>query len=300
MTTTIRPAQADDLEATDALVVASINDLTQRHGFGAIAKASPPRLQRFSLADDPEGLWVAEQDGGLVGFGFSWVNDDLWFLAQLFVRPDVQTSGVGGALIAKALEHAKLRRVRARALITFAFNRASQALYMRHGLFPVTPLYVFSAARSQIAERGIRSPLRSEPLLLSAADAKLLRDIDAVTVGVSRHKHHSYMLGEGGLNGMTLWAGRECVGYAYIGPDGHIGPVAVSDARFIDDAFSAALVRASEQPVNQVSAFLPGSSPAVLQSALGFGMRIVLPMLLMADNLPGTWDRYLPRNPGLM
>lgn len=300
MTPTIRPARPEDLGAADALVVSSINDLTHRHGFGTIAKPSPPRLQRFSLDDDPQGLWVAEQDGELAGFGFSWTNDDLWFLAQLFVRPDVQTKGVGRELIAKTLEHAVMRHAGARALITFAFNRASQGLYMRHGLYPVTPLYVLSAPRREIAARKVRTALRSEPLVLSSRASELVRTIDAASLGVSRHKHHGYMLGQGGLTGISVWDGENCVGYAYIGPDGHIGPVAVTDTKYIADALSAALTKALELPVDQVSAFLPGSSPDALQCALHLGMRIVLPMLLMADRLPRPWDRYLPRNPGLM
>jgi hypothetical protein len=55
-----RPAGAQDLERADQLVVASINDLTRRHGFGPMAASHPPNFQLFSLKDDPDGLWVAE------------------------------------------------------------------------------------------------------------------------------------------------------------------------------------------------------------------------------------------------
>jgi hypothetical protein len=40
----------------------------------------PPAFSRFSLSDDPEGLWVAEDDGEILGFAFSWLCGDLWFL----------------------------------------------------------------------------------------------------------------------------------------------------------------------------------------------------------------------------
>ena len=82
-----RPAQAHDLAVTEALVVASINDLTERHGFGSMATASPPNFQLFSLQDDPDGLWVAEDGDDILGFAWSWVCGDVWFLAQLFVDP---------------------------------------------------------------------------------------------------------------------------------------------------------------------------------------------------------------------
>jgi hypothetical protein len=51
-----------------------------------MATSSPPNFQLFSLKDDPDGLWVAE-DGG---FAWSWVCGDVWFLAQLFVDPAQQ------------------------------------------------------------------------------------------------------------------------------------------------------------------------------------------------------------------
>jgi Acetyltransferase (GNAT) family len=85
-----RPARAQDLERVDAIVVASINDLTERHGFGSMAVSRPPHFQSFSLKDDAAGLWVAEDAGEILGFAWSWVCGDLWFLAQLFVSPGQQ------------------------------------------------------------------------------------------------------------------------------------------------------------------------------------------------------------------
>jgi GNAT superfamily N-acetyltransferase len=300
MAATIRPAGDDDLEAADALVVASINDLTERHGFGSIATQSPPLLQRFSLRDDPEGLWVAEDEGEILGFGFSWTNEDLWFLAQLFVRPDRQADGLGGILMEKALAHARMRGARSRALITFAFNRASQGLYMRHGLYPVTPLYVMSAPKAVVAARLKESPLSVETLELRDASSDWLAAIDRAALGASRAKHHAYMITEGGLKGFAFRAGAERVGYAYLGGDGHVGPIAASNARHLPDALGAALALACTTPSERVSAFLPGLSSAVLDRALEAGLRIALPMLLMGDKLRTPWDRYCPRNPGLM
>jgi hypothetical protein len=66
-----RSARAEDLTTADAPVVASINDLTVRHGFGPMANASPPSFQLFSLKDDPDGLWIAEHGGDILGFAWS-------------------------------------------------------------------------------------------------------------------------------------------------------------------------------------------------------------------------------------
>jgi ribosomal protein S18 acetylase RimI-like enzyme len=82
------------------LVVRSINDLTERHGFGPITTLRPPPdFQLFSPNDDPDGVWVAKADGDIVGFALSWVCGDLWFLVELFVASGQQGRGVGNELL---------------------------------------------------------------------------------------------------------------------------------------------------------------------------------------------------------
>ena len=46
-----RPARAEDLERADALVVANINELATRQGFGPIASANQPKPALFALQD---------------------------------------------------------------------------------------------------------------------------------------------------------------------------------------------------------------------------------------------------------
>lgn len=123
-----RPARADDLVAADALAVARINDLTVRHGFGPMATANPTGFLLFSFKDDPAGLWIAEDGGAIVGFAWSWVCGDVWFLAQLFIDPAQQGQGIGNEMLARTFEHARASGAVHKALITFTFNRVSQGL----------------------------------------------------------------------------------------------------------------------------------------------------------------------------
>jgi len=296
----LRGARAEDLEESDRLVVSSINHLTSEHGFGAIASASPPLLQRFCLDDDPKGLWVAEDDGDMVGFGLSWMCDDFWFLAQLFVAPDRQQSGLGAKLLQRTLEQAELRRATRKALITFAFNRSSQGLYVRHGLYPDHPLYLVSGSREGTLARLTVKPLVGEPLELTEASLDRLADVDRSVLGFSRRKHHDYMLRTAGLKAVGFRVGTTCVGYAYVSQDGHIGPLAIEDADLFRPAFSAAVLFAAQGNPPTISALLPGINQQALRMALDVGMRITLPLLLMSDGKVGNWDRYCPRNPGIM
>jgi ribosomal protein S18 acetylase RimI-like enzyme len=295
-----RPARAQDLERADQLVVASINDLTQRHGFGPMVASHPPNFQLFSLKDDAGGLWVAEDADEILGFAWSWVCGDLWFLAQLFVSPGHQGRSIGNELLKRTFEHAQKSGATNRALITFTFNTVSQGLYIRNGLFPRFPIYNFSVAR-ELLMGGLQGPqFRHVPLKETTSDLHNLAQIDARVLGVSREKHHRYLINDKATRGVGLWTGDDCVGYAYISTGGHIGPLAVARPDAVGTAFRTALTLAAESGSSLVSAFLPGTSEAALRTAVEHGMRITFPMLLMSSHDFGDWTGYLPRNPGFM
>ncbi len=295
-----RPAGAQDLERADALVVASINDLTARHGFGSVAVSRPPNFQLFSLEDDPGGLWVAEDGDDMVGFAWSWVCGDMWFLAQLFVSPGQQGRGIGQELLTRTLDHAQKAGAASTALITFPFNTVAQGLYIRNGLFPRFPIYIVSVRREQLIGRVQGPQFRAVPLDETASNLRSLAQIDAQALGVSREKHHRYLINDPATKGVCLYEGDDCVGYVYVSSDGHIGPLAVTQPDALDTAFRTALHLAAEGGSSKVSAFLPGPGEAALNIAVEHGMRITLPMLLMSSRDFGDWRRYLPRNPGFM
>lgn len=298
-----RPAREDELEHAEGLVVRSINELTQRHGFGPMASLRPPHFQLFSFNDDPDGLWVAEDSGQILGFAFSWVCGELWFLAELFVSPDQQGRGIGNELLQRTFEHARKKGAATKALITFAFNTVSQALYIRHGLLPRTPIYFMKVPRDALApplaDRLHNGELRCEPLRHTDSDLQSLAQIDAAVLGISRGKHHKYLGNDSAMKGVLLYAGGDCAGYAYVNADGHIGPMAVAQRHCVGAAFRTVLDFAAASGAPHLSAFIPGTSDA-LPIAIENGMRITFPMLLMATREFGVWGQYLPRNPGFM
>jgi GNAT superfamily N-acetyltransferase len=252
-----RPARAQDLMRAGELVVRSMNDLSERHGFGPMAVVRPPAFSVFSLSDDPDGLWIAEDAGEIVGFAFSWACGDLWFLAQLFVSPGQQGRGIGQELLTRTLEHAEKTRAKTKALITFTFNSVSQGLYIGHGLFPRFPIYSFIAAREALIGRLPAEPLRCVPIEDTPAELRSLDQIDARAMGFSREKHHRFLIGDGTMRGFLLHAADQCVGYAYVAADGHIGPLSVAERSHLGPAFEAALNLAAEGASSQVSAFNP-------------------------------------------
>jgi GNAT superfamily N-acetyltransferase len=300
MSLVFRSARAEDLEATDKLVVDSINDLTERHGFGPMASPSPPHFQLSCLEDDPDGLWVAEDGDQVLGFAWSWVGGDFWFLAQLFVAPGQQGRGIGQELLQRTLEHARKAGAVRKALITFTFNPVSQGLYIRHGLFPRFPIYFFSAPRDVLVARLRPKSLNCVRLADTESHLQNLASIDARSSGVSRIKHHRYLIKDANARGALLCEGDEPVGYAYVSRAGHVGPLAVARPEMLESAFRTALSMAVESGSAKISAFLPGPADTALSVAVGSGMQITFPLVLMSDYAAAGWTQYLPRNPGFM
>jgi ribosomal protein S18 acetylase RimI-like enzyme len=295
-----RPAREEDLEIADALVVSTINDLTERHGFGSMAALSPPKFQLFSLKDDPDGLWVAEEDERVLGFAWSWVCGDIWFLAQLFVSPDQQGRSIGNELIKRTLAHAEKSGASNRVLITFSFNTVSQSLYIRHRLLPRFPIYSVYVPREQLISRLRGRQFDVTPLEEDTLTLRRLVRADERVFGVSREKHHRYLIKDNKTKGFNLYDGSRWLGYAYVDGSGHIGPLAVMESRVVATAFRTALQLAAESGSSQISAFLPGVNQPALDVAFEHGMRIKFPMLLMSLRQFGNWIQYLPRNPGFM
>jgi hypothetical protein len=162
------------------------------------------------------------------------------------------------------------------------------------------PIYFLGAARERVTIGLPDAPLQSIAIEETATHMKSLADIDAHAIGVAREKHHRYLLHDPATKGIMFCAGSERVGYAYIGSDGHIGPLAVKRAEILDDALASALKIAADGGSKQISAFLPGTCHGALSLAVKQGMRITFPMLLMASPGFGDWTQYLPRNPGFM
>jgi GNAT superfamily N-acetyltransferase len=286
----IRQARADELDRLQQLIVVSINDLTRRHGFGELASVRPAAFQQYFFDRDPGGFFIAEDEEGLVGSAFSWVCGDLWFLAELFIAPRLQGGGTGRELLRRTLRHADQANAKTRALITFTFNTVSQGLYLRHGMFPRLPVYMFGAERGALANVVPDPQLEFRRVGADESDVATLAAIDRDALGVSRDQHHRYLLNEPAVKGFLLHDGGVCIGYAYVAATGHVGPLAVTRRELMAPAFRGALR----------IAFLPGTCEASLRVAAEHRMRIALPMVLVSDRAFGDWQRYLPRNPGFM
>ena len=134
----------------------------------------------------------------------------------------------------------------------------------------------------------------------SSPDLGTLAAIDLSVLGVSREKHHKYLLNDRAMKGLLFYKVNDCVGYAYVASTGHVGPLALRSSDDMEEALNTSLNIAAEGQSDQVSAFLPGSNEAALRVAAEHRMRITFPMVLVSNREFGDWSRYLARNPGFM
>ena len=186
--------RAGDVARAHELAIAAFEDLGRR----LHAPPPPPpgdpaaayvRLRRL-LATDPGGCWVAEDAGGLAGVGLALLRDGLWGLSLLIVRPDLQSTGVGSALLRRTLEYGVSARggivlaspdpraLRAYARAGFALHPSLTATGIVRGMVGCAEVRPFAPDDHELAaavDRAVRGvPHGSDLDALAAAGNELL------------------------------------------------------------------------------------------------------------------------------
>ena len=300
MDITYRPAKPEDLEEAERVAQQSANALRVRHGLRPSSAPPSTAFPKFCLAQDPSGLWVAEDGDTIVGFGFSWMTGKLWFLSQLFVRPETQAQGIGQALLAKTLMQAERNGGANRALITFAYSIASTGLYLQNGLYPREPLYRMAAPAQTVAKKLAHADYEATPIAPWPAPREWMAEIDEALLGLRRNLHHEFLLGSVAARAIRIERAGGTAGYAFISSQGHVGPLAILPGADAKGVVITALRSALESGPSRVSMTIPGRADVVMQAVLALGFRIEVPLVLMAWRPFGNWCNYLPRDPGFM
>ncbi len=199
----IRTATMDDLPAVHAVWYAT----------ETVGEADPPPLGgphpwlRHVLRTGT--LLVAEHDGAIIGFAGIIERGELVYLTDLFVAPETQSHGVGGALLDAILP----RDGRKLATIGSSDPRAL-ALYIRAGMTPEWPDFQIHVERERW--RAADVDLGGVQMVEAARMEADLLAWDAEISGRPRPEEHQYWVDE--CAGTPFWFQRagERIGFGYV------------------------------------------------------------------------------------
>lgn len=283
----LRPATPSDLPRVGEIFAAT-QDADSRPPSGSV-----PSLYHHELAGGE--LFVAEREGRVVGFAALLTRGSVHFLADLFVDPDEQSSGLGSRL----LEHVLPRDRRPRCTLASSDPRAL-GLYVRAGMRPYVPVFQL---RGNLATGRGPAAGKLEVVDARPGDPDLL-DWDRAIGGRPRPQDHAYWIQHRG--GVPFWLVRDGtrVGYGYIqtysddlpDPAGIVtlGPIGVRDPSDAEPSLLAAVRWASRQKL-AMRLSVPGCHPA-LGSLIALGLRIYDTSYYCSSRQPRFADlrRYLP------
>lgn len=147
MNLTIRPFSADDLETLREILVASFDgvsiDQNIERKFGSFGQHDWRFRKGRHLDDDvcrdPDGIFVGEIDGHIVGFITTWMDCEsgVGFIPNMSVRAEVRGQGVGRQLLEFALQRFREHGLTVARIETLDQNAIGQHLYPSLGFVEV-------------------------------------------------------------------------------------------------------------------------------------------------------------------
>ncbi|HVA06671.1 MAG TPA: GNAT family N-acetyltransferase [Acidimicrobiales bacterium] len=107
---TLRPMEEADVPGAVEAFDSGFLAMRARYGMPVTAQSLQEERRRQNrtrhfLSTDPEGSWVADDDGLIVGMSQSFIREGYWTLSQLGTVPGRQGRGLGRELLRLALSH---------------------------------------------------------------------------------------------------------------------------------------------------------------------------------------------------
>lgn len=294
---TYEQGNIDDNYAAFLLFEEALADLVLRFGFaGSTSWEDADKLARMWQKRRPlyehifqtsDQFWLAKQNGDVVGFSRAIKRDGGQELTELFVKPDLQSGGVGRELIARAFPAASARR---RFIIATPDFRA-QALYLKSGVFPRFPIYYFGRQPELVP---FETDLEFVPLTNSEEMVATLATIDTEVIGFQRDVDQRWFLAN--RRGYLYVRNGRPVGYGYVGETS--GPFALLDAADFPAVLAHAESTVFAEGLTQFGVEVPMVNETAITYLLSRKFKIDAFMaMFMSDRPFGNFDRYLITSP---
>jgi hypothetical protein len=293
----LRPGTPLDTPIAFEIFTESLADLNRRTGVNNDPGAPDPfqKAHRWEqwmplyehLAITADEFWIAECDGKPVGYARSIFRDGARELTELFVLPGKQSTGAGGALLARVFpEEGAAHRT-----ILSTIDERAQALYLRSGVYPLSPVYTFS---HKPEKRTQKTDLVIEPFVESDETWNRLEEIDLDIIGYRRPADHAWLAKE--RRSFFYWRDSRLVGYGYVG--GWNGPFALLEAGDFPAVLAHAENIALELGIEEFGLDIPLINHSAVHYTLQHGFRMGSFILyLMCDRPFGRLENYIVSSP---
>jgi GNAT superfamily N-acetyltransferase len=278
-----RPIDPADLEALGEIFYEADDDLNVRRGLPKTPRNPMPLLRLFDhiIQGSPHRAWLAERDGRALGFGIAAQRADMTFLSFLFVRPDAQASGLGRALLERAMANSEYR-----AVCIGAIQPIAAALYAQYGMVPRVPLFMFSG-KPKVALRPL--PKRME---IGPVGIEEVAQLDQEVTGVTRPDDHAAWE-RWDRQRLGLYQSGKLTGYGYVQSVGRLGPVIVRDSEHLLPFVGALTARLPDVETWLLN--VPGPASETFETLLKAGLRLEgPPVVYCATELRIDHSRYVP------
>jgi GNAT superfamily N-acetyltransferase len=296
-----RPMTVTDIDATGYVRKAAMEALDREQG-RELWPWEPRRLPHFEhlLRTDPDGSWVVTIGGMVVGYSMGFTRGDVWFLAQLFVQPEVHGKGVGQKALELAMESGRRHGARYFSVVS-STSPVAQSLYMRAGMFALGIGYRLRGSVEALL--SLPEPEGNPKLVVDCGEwDDRIAALDRQVWGGARtddHRLYRQDVWESEPYSFGLNRDGKLVGYGYAMADGHIGPFAAYQP---DDVL--ALMRMAgewlqEHHATEAYGYFLTTNPTAMRPLLNAGWKTSGWTFFLASEPFGRFDRYVPGG-GLM
>ena len=241
------------------------------------------RTRHFQRTD-PEGSWVAEDAGAIVGMSQSFVREGYWVLSQLATVPGRQGAGVGRELLRLALTHGDPTTP---GTIQSSRDPKAMALYASFGF----ALHPVMAGWGLVRRDGVERPedvVRYEPGQVTTRELDVVTAVDRAVRGSARTQDIESMLTQPGTR--LLLRGDE--GYA-VAKDERLVTLG---ARTEDAASQVLRTMLAETPAGETVEvnWITGSQQWAIRVLVEAGVELQPYGPVMVRNMAGPPSPYIP------
>jgi|CXWL01.1.fsa_nt_gi ribosomal protein S18 acetylase RimI-like enzyme len=250
--------------------------------------------QRHLLATDPDGCWVAEINGLVIGFAQAFVRGDIWFLAQLFVHPEVHALGIGHELLRRAAQYGRARDVGVFSVVS-STSPAAQSLYMRNGMFAFAIGYRLVAPIGALLD--LPQPVANKKIVVDCSGWQdPMAELDRATFGADRRMDHAFYLNDwpDGNASFALMRDGDFLGYGYASLPGFIAPLAAYEAEDQLPLLRTCAEWLDGRGATEGTVWVLSLNQTLITALLSRGWRVAGWSFLKANKPFGQFDRYHP------